>query len=28
VGVWIGAELVIADPVAFGSPVLINFFLV
>jgi hypothetical protein len=28
VGVWIGAEVVIADPVAFGSPVLINFFLV
>ena len=26
VGVWIGAELVIADPVAFGSPILINFF--
>jgi len=28
VGVWIRAELVIADPVAFGSPVLINLFLV
>jgi hypothetical protein len=28
VGVWIGAEMVIADPVAFGSPILINFFLV
>ncbi len=28
VGVWIGAELVITDPVAFSSPVLINFFLV
>jgi hypothetical protein len=28
VGVWIGAEVVIADPVAFGSPVLNNFFLV
>ena len=28
VGVWIGAELVIADPVAFDSPVLIDFFLV
>ena len=28
VGVWIGAELVIADPVSFGSPVLVNFFLV
>jgi hypothetical protein len=28
VGVWIGADLVIADPVAFSSPVLINFFLV
>jgi hypothetical protein len=27
-GVWIGAEMVIADPVAFGSPILINFFLV
>ena len=28
VGVWIGAELVIADPVSFGGPVFINFFLV
>jgi hypothetical protein len=27
-GVWIGAELVITDPVTFGSPVLINSFLV
>ncbi len=27
-GVWIGAEMIIADPVAFGSPILINFFLV
>ena len=25
-GVRIGAELIIADPVAFGSPILINFF--
>jgi len=28
VGVWIGAKLVIADPVSFGGPVLVNFFLV
>ncbi len=28
VGVWIRAELVIADPVSFGGPVLISFFLV
>jgi hypothetical protein len=28
VGVWIGAELIIADPVSFGGPVLIKFFLV
>ncbi len=27
-GVWIGAELVIADPVSFVSPVLISCFLV
>ncbi len=25
-GLWIGAEMIIADPVAFGSPILINFF--
>ncbi len=28
VGVWIGAELVITDPVSFGSPVIVNLFLV
>ena len=28
VSVWIWAELVVADPVSFGSPVLVNFFLV
>ena len=27
-GVWIGAKLVITDPVSFVSPVLIRFFLV
>ncbi len=27
-GVWIGAKLVITDPVSFVSPVLISFFLV
>ena len=27
VGVWIWAELVIADPVSFGSPVFVIFFL-
>ncbi len=28
VSVWIWAELVVADPVSFGSPVLVNFFFV
>ncbi len=28
VSVWIWAKLVIADPVSFGSPVFVDFFLV
>ncbi len=28
VSVWIWAKLVVADPVTFGSPVFVNFFLV
>ena len=27
-GVWIGAKMIIADPVALGSPILINFIFV
>ncbi len=28
VGVWIEAELVFTDPITFGSPIFISFFLV